>query len=311
MKEAFKRKNFHEQSLITISKAIEIINEYAAQGFILTLRQLYYQFVARDEFPDDRRWQWTGQKWIRDENGTKNAQPNYKWLGGLINDARLCGYIDWNTIEDRTREVKSQWHFDGPKDAIEQMRNQYVIDMWDNQDTRCEVWIEKEALVGVIARVCSDLDVPYFACRGFVSQSEMYDAGKRAERRFLDEGQHTVIIHLGDHDPSGMDMTRDNDERMYMFSGDAVPEIKRIALNQVETYDPPPSPAKLTDSRAKKYIEEFGHDSWELDALEPKFIAKLIRTTVDEHRDMDLWEKKEAQVEGERERLDEIIEDLS
>lgn len=292
MREAFIEKNLRRNSLIRIHQANEIIEEYARDGYTLTLRQLYYQFVARDLL--------------------ENTQQNYKRLGNIISNGRLAGYIDWDAIEDRTRNLQKQWHFDSPKDAIEQMRRQYVIDMWENQSTRCEVWIEKEALVGVISRICQELDVPYFACRGFVSQSEMYSAGKRADNFYHEHGQDTVIIHLGDHDPSGMDMTRDNGDRMYMFGGLSDPRIIRIALNmnQIEAYDPPPNFAKLTDSRSKNYIRKYGDKSWELDALDPKVITKLIKKTVDEFRDIDLWNEKQEQLDGETDRLDEIIEEL-
>lgn len=293
MREAFIEKKLRWSSLERIHQANGIIEEYQAEGYTLTLRQLYYQFVARGLLG--------------------NTQQNYKRLGSIINNGRLCGLIDWAAIEDRTRNLKSAWHFGSPKDAIEQMRRQYLIDMWENQSTFCEVWIEKEALIGVIERTCKELDIPYFACRGYVSQSELYAAGKRADNRYNERGQDTVIIHLGDHDPSGIDMTRDNDDRMYMFGGLSTPSVIRIALNmeQVNHFKPPPNPAKLTDSRAKEYIARYGDKSWELDALDPKVIDKLIRVTVDQYRDIDLWTEKEEQLEGERARLDEIIEELS
>lgn len=310
MKEAFIKKRFQEQSLILIHMANQIIDEYRKQGFILTLRQLYYQFVARDEFPDDRRWRWTGAKWVRDPDGTKNAQPNYKWLGSLINDGRLAGYIDWDAIEDRTRNLEKNLHLDNPKSAIQLIRDQYGIDMWENQDQRVEVWIEKEALVGVIADVCEELDVPYFACRGYVSQSEQWRAYKRFQSLHT---QPTTIIHLGDHDPSGIDMTRDNQERLDTFNGERYETtVRRIALNmdQVEEYGPPPNPAKTTDSRFRKYVRRYGNESWELDALNPGVLVELIRDTVDEYRDQDLWEDKSQQLEDDIYKLDKIIETI-
>jgi len=292
MREAFIIKNFRDRSMALIHIANEIIKEYQQQGYQLTLRQLYYQFVARDYI--------------------ENSQRSYKNLGSVINDGRLAGYIDWDAIEDRTRNLESQWHFTSPKDAIEQMRSQYVIDMWENQSYRIEVWIEKEALAGVIARVCRENDVPFMSCRGFVSQSEMYAAGKRAERRFYDDDQETIIIHLGDHDPSGIDMTRDNEDRTKLFAGPGAPDVIRIALNmdQVDHFKPPPNPAKLTDSRARDYIARYGKESWELDALDPKVITKLISKTVDNYRDESLWSVKEDQHREECEVLDGIIEEL-
>jgi len=293
MKEAFIEKKFREKTLALIEIANVIIDEYREQGFTLTLRQLYYQFVARDYI--------------------ENSQRSYKNLGSVINDGRLAGYIDWSAIEDRTRNMVEAWHFYSPKDAIEQMRSQYIIDMWENQDTRVEVWIEKEALVGVISRKCRELDVPYFACRGYVSGSEMYAAGKRAHARYHTYGQHTVVVHLGDHDPSGIDMTRDNDDRLELLAGwEGAPLVSRIALNmnQVEEYNPPPNPAKLTDSRAFSYISQYGSKSWELDALDPKVLNKLIHNEVVKHRNEDRWAEKEEQLSEEEDVLDKIIEEL-
>ena len=69
--------------------------------------------------------------------------------------------------------------------------------------------------------------------------------------------------------------------------------VERIALNmdQIEIYKPPPNPAKITDSRAKKYIKKFGNNSWELDALEPKMMRKLIERQVLQYRDEDIYQK--------------------
>ena len=293
MKEAFIDKNFRDSSLIVIHQANEIIEEYQAQGFILTLRQLYYQFVARGY--------------------VNNTMNEYNRLGSIINDARLAGFIDWDTIEDRTRSRVKNLHLTDPSHAVKLITNQYGIDMWSNQEARVEVWIEKEALTGVIQNVCEDLDVPYFACRGYVSQSEQYAAGIRARERYKSSSQWTVILHFGDHDPSGIDMTRDNYDRLRMFAGyHAAPEVRRMALNmdQVEEYDPPPNPAKQTDSRFADYQAEHGEYSWELDALEPSVINDLIRSEVDELRDPDLWQARQDQKEVDVAKLREVIAQL-
>jgi len=86
-------------------------------------------------------------------------------------------------------------------------------------------------------------------------------------------------------------MTRDNDDRMRLFMGGV--NVKRLALNmdQVDEYNPPPNPAKITDSRAGSYMSKFGDESWELDALEPSVITKMIEDAVKDHRDDDLWKK--------------------
>jgi hypothetical protein len=300
----YKGKRFRDDALSVIAQANVILDDYAAQGFDLTLRQLYYQFVARGLI--------------------RNKQSEYNRLGNIVNDARLAGLIDWNHITDRTRNLRALPHWDDPADAIQDWTRRYFgIDLWEDQPTRIEVWIEKDALVGVIAGVCNELDIPYFSCRGYTSQSEMWAAAQRL-RGYLSAGQDVRILHLGDHDPSGIDMTRDIEERLSLFLashaywGDisGTPTfadghapfvwvgtnfaVDRIALTmeQIEEHDPPPNPAKLTDSRAQDYIRNYGDESWELDALPPDYLANLIRTSVEAYIDSDAYD---AAVEREQE----------
>lgn len=267
----YSNKKFNETHLRLIGTANEIIVEYQEQGFDLTLRQLYYQFVARDIIP--------------------NNMKSYKNLGSIINDARMGGLIDWTAIVDRTRNMQKNSHWDGPRSIVETCANQFQIDKWLGQEHRVEVWIEKDALAGVIEPICRQLDVPYFSCRGYTSQSEMWSAAQRLDG-WINGDQTPVIIHLGDHDPSGIDMTRDITDRMETFIGAPI-EVNRIALNmnQIEQYNPPPNPAKITDSRAAGYMQIHGNESWELDALSPIVITRLIERTVRRYRDEEKWAK--------------------
>ena len=163
-----------------------------------------------------------------------------------------------------------------------------MLDKWEGQPNYVEVWVEKDALVDIVGQACGSIDTPFFSCRGYTSQSEMWAAAQRfiRQNRIRD---NCFIIHLGDHDPSGIDMTRDIQERLWMFGADV--EVKRVALTmeQVQTYNPPPNPAKITDSRCGKYMEEFGDESWELDALEPQMMTRLIRDEVTALRDDDTY----------------------
>lgn len=277
------KRKFNSGALETIAKANEIIGEYESQGFALTLRQLYYQFVARDLIP--------------------NTDKSYKNLGSVINDARLAGLIDWHHITDRTRHLRSNSHWSDPGSIIKSAADSYKIDLWERQEYRPEVWVEKDAMLGVIEAACGALDVPYFSCRGYTSQSEMWTAAMRINRNARE--QTPVIFHLGDHDPSGMDMTRDIIDRIELFMGGV--KLERLALNmdQVEEYHPPPNPAKITDSRAKAYIAEYSDESWELDALEPKVIVDLIRTNVEALRDTKIWREDVKRMEKEKKLLGE------
>lgn len=284
-------KNFRSDSLALIDKINSVIEEYEAQGYSLTLRQCYYQLVARGIIPNNER--------------------SYKNTGNLINDARLAGLIDWYSIEDRTRNLQRLAHWDSPKSIIESASHQYRKDIWENQDYYVEVWVEKEALANVVGRVSNELDVPYFCCRGYVSQSEMWSAAQRFIAK-QEAGKDVVLIHLGDHDPSGIDMSRDIEERLVLFGVDTFMfNFRRIALNmeQIEEFAPPPNPAKLTDSRCGSYIYKYGDESWELDSLEPKVIHDLITNNVTEFWDYEEVLKVRARVESEKEVMESVAND--
>lgn len=289
-------RTFSAGSQRMITNANTIIAEYQAAGFGLTLRQLYYQFVSRDLLA--------------------NKQTEYKRLGSVINDARLAGLIDWNAIEDRTRWLRSTDTDHGDADRwLSSIYTAFSKSRWDDQPYYVEVWVEKDALVGVIESACNPLFVPYFACRGYASQSEVWAAGQRFARQFK-AGKDTVLIHLGDHDPSGIDMTRDIEDRLRMFCrahGASKPDVRRIALNmdQVQQYSPPPNPAKTTDSRSDAYIREFGDESWELDALDPTTLAELITDEIQPMIDQDLWDAAEQREEDGQERLKKVADNWS
>jgi hypothetical protein len=178
-------------------------------------------------------------------SSTTNSSPAISFLTirvntnglAIINDARLAGRIDWDAIEDRTRNIHRSPSWDDPSEIVTACAAQYREDLWGDQCWRPEVWIEKDALVGVIEPVCERYRVPFFACRGYTSQSEQYRAGKRFEG-VQNKGQKPIVLHLGDHDPSGIDMTRDNTDRLKMFAGEDV-EVRRLALNmdQVRRHD--------------------------------------------------------------------------
>ena len=263
----FIEKKFHTASLNRIEQVNSIIADYQRQGYTLTLRQLYYQLVSRDLIP--------------------NKQNEYSKLSALVTDARRAGLIDWSAIEDRTRFLRGYATFESPAEAIRNAAETYCIDLWADQPCYVEVWVEKDALIDIVAHACNYYRVPYFSCRGFMSDSETYKAGQRM-KRIHDSGKKIVFLHLGDHDPSGLDMSRDILRRVELFSGlsDKI-DFQRIALNmdQIEALQPPPNPAKETDTRARGYIEKYGRVSWELDALDPATLTELIESRILENID--------------------------
>lgn len=285
---AYKQINFRDKSLELIEKVNEIVGEYDAQDYELTLRQLYYQLVARDIIP--------------------NNQRSYDNIGALVNNGRLAGLIDWHSVKDRTRNLRQLAHWESPSQIIESAARQFRVDKWEGQENYVEVWVEKDALVEIVGKAAERWDTPYFSCRGYVSQSEMWAAAQRitynlSRRNF----ERAYIIHLGDHDPSGIDMSRDIIDRLTMFSEDLSDriELDRIALNmpQIRQYNPPPNPAKITDSRYGAYVAQHGGKSWELDALDPRVLDELISGAIQEHLDDRLFYQHAAAEQKERDRL--------
>jgi hypothetical protein len=272
--------------LSLIGKINDIIDEYDTAGYSLTLRQVYYQLVARGMIPNNER--------------------SYQNVGQLISNGRLAGLIDWYAIEDRTRYVRSRPHWNEPAEIVASAASQYHIDLWDTQKQYVEVWVEKDALIGIIEQTARKYDVPCFSCRGYTSQSEMWGAAQRIMRKSRQGERPCTIVHLGDHDPSGIDMTRDIRERLALFGAESCEmTINRIALNmdQIDEYNPPPNPAKLTDSRVEKYIREFGEMSWELDALEPNALDELVSRTIEQYIDQDEMDRAKMRQQEEKEQL--------
>ena len=313
----YESKRISPERLAVIEQANAICRQYAAQGLVLTLRQLYYQFVARDLIA--------------------NEQREYDRLGDICRDARMAGLMDWDHLIDRTRNLQGWKSYRGPQEAVAELAEKYQRDLWAPQKKRVEVWIEKDAAIGVVEGVCSANRVPYFSCRGYTSMSEMHQAAQRV-RWHIEKGEQVTILHVGDHDPSGLDMSRDIEDRLRQFisvdwaglhmgrgrwtrrdirddmldhmvnkkgSADASTpwQVKRIALNldQIEQYAPPPNPAKQSDGRFRRYVEETGlEESWELDALEPSVLSDLIQDELDAIRDDRTWAQEELQMEQER-----------
>lgn len=281
-------RKFTPASLARIEQIVAILDDYEAQGYTLTLRGVYYQLVTK--------------------NLIANRTAEYKKLTELVKWGRRAGLLDWDMIDDGTRGRRMIPTWPDSGGILKYAAQIYRVDPWEDQPVYFEVWIEKSALAGIIAPVCNRLRVPYLACRGYVSESEVWRAGRRLAHR-IDCGQRVVVLHLGDHDPSGLDMTRDNDERLDLFGEQAGIEVRRLALNydQVEQYNPPPNPAKFTDSRVGGYLMRYGRECWELDALEPRVIGQLIRDAVEAEIEPAAWEDSMIHEESERDKLDELV----
>jgi hypothetical protein len=302
MKQKYVEKKFREQSLKLIVLCNQILNEYVAAGYTITVRTLYYQLVSRDVIP--------------------NREESYKNLTGLVNDARMAGLLDWDVIEDRGRRPVVRPRWGSGRHFLESVLPQYHSDLWKNQEERVLVVVEKDALAGVLERTCREYDVPLLAAKGYPSASSVRDLVHDQIFPYITKGwkhrsepgellpredrQRIVILHLGDHDPSGIDMSRDLEGRLRVFNERwCTVTFRRIALNmaQIEEVNPPPNPAKVTDSRFKDYEDKYGSESWELDALPPDYLNELLSTQIKLCIDDDAWEAREEELEHIRGKL--------
>jgi len=253
-----------------LNQIIEIVDEYFAQDITLTNRQLYYQLVSRDIIP--------------------NADEIYKRICTFLTDGRYAGLIDWEAIEDRGRVPEKHSEWENIKSLIESATYSYRLPRWQDQEYYVELYCEKQAMESVLKPVADRYHIYFGVNKGYSSASTMYDLAQRIKDK-IKEGKRAIILYLGDHDPSGLDMVRDIHKRIceFLTVGDECIDIVGddkdnpffrivpLALNmqQIKQYSPPPNPAKITDPRAKWYIKEYGNKSWELDALEPRVLINI------------------------------------
>ena len=283
MKQRYKKINFRPERRGLIAYVDQMCKEYRAQGFMLSVRQLYYQLVARGM--------------------VENTERSYQNVASMINDGRLAGLIDWDAIEDRGRDIEVRSHWENGREILSAVAKQFYMDHWVGQSYRVFVIVEKAALAGVLGGVCHEYDVPLLAARGYPSVSVVRDLVQTHILPSLAANQTPIILHLGDHDPSGIDMTRDLQERIELFvdgnDWDMDWKVSRIALTmaQIEEKKPPPNPAKVTDSRFADYQRKFGDESWELDAIEPADLVDLVTGHIEEHIGQFEWDKREAEIE--------------
>jgi hypothetical protein len=279
MREVFRKKEFRGESLAKIILCNQIIEQYVGQGLRLTLRQLYYQLVIR--------------------NAIKNKEREYKNLSSLVSDARLAGIMDWDAIEDRIRQPVVAQEFADLNDLVNVALNSYRLPRWKGQGSYCELWVEKDALAGVLRPLAREYHVTMMVNRGYSSQSAMYESANRF-REAEEQDKKCLLLYLGDHDPSGEDMVRDIADRLQMFLCDLEVEKLALTMDQVEQYDSPPNPAKMEDPRAAKYVDQHGASSWEVDALPPEALGEIIRGRLVQIIDQEKMDAVEVQEEKDK-----------
>lgn len=267
----------------------DVCERFESNGYAVTLRQLHYQGVKDNVF--------------------ENTPRNYNILGDALSMGRRMGRVSWTAVEDRVRGLQGLPTAESPERSLRALAKGFRTDKWRLQPFRPEIWSEKDAQMGVIGRVCDELEIDYFSCHGYNSDSEAWRAGQRFARYYA-KGQKPIVFYVGDHDPSGVHMTEDVRDRLEMFCGCPV-QVVRLGLNmpQVEELHLPPNYAKPNDSRTPAYAGRFGSDlCWEMDAMEPTYLHTLVRNAVLKLRDPALWDEALREEAEHRDTLDLLIE---
>lgn len=277
---------------------IGIVKQYQDAGIQLTNRQLYYQLVAGGIIP--------------------NAMEIYKRVCTFLTDGRYAGLIDWDAIEDRGRVPERHAQWPSVKSLIRSAVYSYRLPRWQDQDNYVELYCEKQAMESILKPVADKYHIYFGYNKGYSSASTMYDLAKRVQEQ-IHGGKHVVILYLGDHDSSGLDMIRDIRDRIteFLTEGDDYTEpdfeVIQLALNmdQIRQYNPPPNPAKLSDPRAKWYIQKYGQSSWELDALRPDVLIKIAEEGILRFMDVERYNNWIELEEKQKQALQEFGEDLA
>ena len=286
--------------------AEDVCREYREKDYALTLRQLYYQGVARKFWP--------------------SGDPSYSALMRVVSAARLEGRFPLWALVDRTRVVypgestrcdtKVERALERSVEAVRRLPDQLLHrDPWFGQPTHVSVWFEKEALAGIFEKACDDVHVSWFSARGDPSHPALYDWLRQAADAHGvgnpdgwkdDAGNHhkgmakrSIVLYFGDLDPTGVRIPRTAEETVRTFArimGLRFPITFRrvgITLEMAREMDLPPFPAKESaGADYRNYVEEFDTtDAWELDALSPEVLEEEVRRAVLEHFDAPLHDR--------------------
>lgn len=276
-----------ESTTTLLTRILPIVESYEERGYRLTVRQLYYQLVSRLIVP--------------------NTEASYQKVSKIVTMGRMHGMIDWDVIVDRVRVPMMPNEFGSMGSFVDAVKNSYRSYRWQDQDYYVEVMVEKEALAGILEPITRKYHVSLLVNKGYASASAMHEVAMRMQKQNFKDCR---ILYMGDHDPSGMDMVRDIESRLYTFGSDI--EVERLALNmdQIEEHKLPPNPAKKSDPRSKTYHKMFGDESWELDALDPEVLSDILEIGIQKYMDIDAYNTVVKKELVERDALARVTKDL-
>lgn len=207
---------------------------------------------------------------------------------------RREGALPFGWIADNTRWMRKPRTFSSVSDALKRTAELYRRALWDEQKVYVEVWLEKDALAGVLYPITSEWDVPLMVTRGYPSLSFLYEAAEQIG----ETEKRTFIYYLGDHDPSGVNIPKVVERDLREMAPDADMTFERLAVNleQIRRLNLPTRPTKKSDSRAKNFKGE----SVEVDAIPPATLRSLVRAAIVKHINKRAFEVLRVVEENER-----------
>ncbi len=207
----------------------------------------------------------------------EKSEPGYNKVQTDLVLMRRAGELPYGWLADNTRWQRKPSTFNNVEAALHGTARLYRKALWADQDCYVEVWLEKDALSGVVYSITSMYDVPLMVARGYASLSFLHDAAEYISELSVP----TYIYHLGDYDPSGVNAGQKIEQTLRELAPGAEIHFERIAVTpaQIKNWRLPTRPTKASDTRSKG----FGDISVELDAIEPETLRQLVETAIEQH----------------------------
>lgn len=214
---------------------------------------------------------------------SKTEREGYRPVQRQLLLMRRAGLVPYGWIADGTRWMRKPASYSSLAAYFERSANFYRADVWSRQADYVEIWIEKDALAGVIYRVTQEYDVPLMVCRGYPSESFVYEAA----RNIIDIGKPAFIYYFGDHDPSGEHISENLEKKFRNFGARVTFQRVAVLRHQIEALKLQTRPTKTTDTRAAAFTAKHGEGSVELDAIDPRTLRAMVRECIERHVDPD------------------------
>ena len=277
------KRGMQKKSLELLAQVQEIIDSY---DFALTLRQIYYQLVAKQII--------------------SNEQSNYRKISRLCVAGRDEGILPEEGFADRLRIIDKLSSWVDLNEFMETVKRSYHKNKWQNQPKYLEIWTEKDALRSVLSQVTYQYDVSLMVSRGQLSRTAIYEASERYKAQ---GDKEYYLYYCGDFDPSGLSIYNSIKERLDNF-GISI-KFERIALTkeQIEKYKLPSDPAKPSDPNYNKFVSLYGSDMVvELDSLPPDVLRDIIKDCITKNINNGLLAQVQEEEEAEKVSLNKFIE---